>query len=91
MSDSRDTQNKIVLTISGIRNNPAAPWVKRIIISVQNSLDDTDTFNNNNSEDIPNYLESSELQQILKNISMHLQHAYHVQGVDIVEGDEPDV
>ena len=83
--------NKVVLTITGVRNNPAQPWVKRIIISIQNSVDNTDTFNNNNSEDIPNYKEASELEEILTNITMHLRHGYHIQGVDVLEGDEPDV
>ena len=84
------TDNKVVLTISGIQNNPAQPWVKRIIISIQNNIDNTDNFNNNNSEDIPNYFESAELEQILENMIMHLRHGYHIQGVDIIEGDEPE-
>lgn len=88
MSESLDTQNKVVLTISGVRNNPAQPWVKRIIISVQNSLDNTDNFNDNNSEDIPGYKEAEELEEILTNIIMHLRHAYNIQGVDIMEGGE---
>ena len=89
MSESLDQKpNKVVLTISGVRNNPAQPWVKRIIISVQNSVDNTDNFNNNNSEDIPNYLETEDLQEILQNIIMHLRHGYHIQGVDKLEGEE---
>lgn len=89
MSKSNDMGlNKVIMTISGVRNNPAQPWVKRIIISVQNSIDNTDNFNDNNSEDIPNYKESSELEEILQDIIKHLRLAYHIPGVDITEGEE---
>ena len=89
MSESLDQEpNKVVLTISNVHSSSAQHWVKRIIISVQNSVDNTDNFNNNNSEDIPGYKEASELEEILQNISMHLRHGYHIQGVDRLEGEE---
>ena len=89
MSQSLDQDpNKVVMTISGVHRSPAQPWVKIVTISVQNSLDDTDTFNDNNSDDIPGYKESTELEEILSNIIMHLRHSYHIQGVDVLEGAE---
>jgi len=89
MSQSLDQEpNKVVMTISRVHRSPAQPWVKLITISVQNSLDDTDTFNNNNSDDIPGYKESSELEEILQNIITHLRHSYHIQGINILEGEE---
>jgi hypothetical protein len=96
MSESLDQEpNKVVLTISGVRDNPAQPWVQRIIISIQNSLDDTDNFNNNNSEDIPNYDEAEDLKQKQKSIIQYIKEGYergdiHFSGIDKLrlEGEE---
>jgi hypothetical protein len=89
MSESLNQEpNKVVLTISGVRDNPAQPWVQRIIISIQNSVDNTDNFNSNNSEDIPGYKEAEDLEEILQDIIKHLRLAYHIPGVDITEGEE---
>ena len=80
--------NKIILEISPVSKRPACPWVRQFIVSVRNSVDNTDNFVNNNSEEIENYQDIESLEQILNNIIMHLRHGYHISGIDQLEEEE---
>jgi hypothetical protein len=61
-------ENELILTITQVTRKPAHPWVNQFNITLHNSLDNTDTFTNNNSEDIPGYLERSERELYLDSI-----------------------
>ena len=66
------TTNKIILEIGQVHRSPAHPWKQQFLINIHNSVDDTKTFPNNNSEDIKNYKEAEELDVILENIRTYL-------------------
>jgi hypothetical protein len=64
-TDKPSQENKVIIEISMVRGKPAVPWALTFSVSAWNSIDTVDDFMNNNSEDIPGYVERDALGKVL--------------------------
>lgn len=83
------TENIIILKIGKVHTDSVQPWNSQFTISIQNSVDNTNTFPNNNSEDIKTYKETEELEVILEGIRTYLltRSPHEHIGVDMIVED----
>jgi len=77
MSESLDQDpNKVVATLSRIHRSPSMPWVRLFTVSIQNTVDDVRNYTNNNSDDIPNYYETEDLESVLRQARDYLHDIF---------------
>lgn len=63
--NSENRENKVIIEITNVRGKPAQPWALMFSVSAWNSLDNVDSFVNNNSEDFKGYVERDALGKVL--------------------------
>jgi hypothetical protein len=68
--------NQVVATISRVHCKPASHWAHMFTIEIQNTVDDCDNYVNNDSDDIPGYLEAEDLESILKQAKAYLRDVF---------------
>jgi len=78
------SENKIILTIHPVHINQIERWSCEFRIQINNSVDNHNSFPNNNSEDIPDYLEMEELENILNDLRMFLKQNYGDSRINLV-------
>lgn len=85
-------ENKIEILITTVKREVAVPWVLEFKVKIKNSLDNIKTWPNNNSDDIPSYLNRSDLEELLSNIQQNVKKTLigYTPGVIIKTGESWD-
>ena len=64
--------NKVVLKLGRVHRSSVTPEVREFTISIKNSVDNADSYTNNNSETVLGYLEADDLEKKLESIREYL-------------------